>query len=40
MRLDHRAIKVTRDSVVIKEIKAKLDHLEIKAREATRAKKE
>jgi hypothetical protein len=40
VRLDHRAIKATRVSVVIKEIRAKLVHLAIKAKEVTKAKKE
>jgi hypothetical protein len=39
-RLDHRATKAIRDSVGTKEIRAKLDLWEIKAREVTKAKKE
>jgi hypothetical protein len=39
-KLDHRAIKATKDSVGIKEIKEKLDHWVIKAKEATKVKKE
>ena len=39
-RLDHRVTKAIRVSVGIKEIRVKLDHWVIKAKEATKAKKE
>jgi hypothetical protein len=39
-RLDHRATKEIRDSVGIKEIRAKLDHWVIKAKGVTKVKKE